>query len=97
MNFSEMGITPTIKNFSGDKIKIEKVLNVEITVLAFKIEPSTKKPGTNYLKLQITFENETRVIFTGSKMLQDQISQVPEANFPFQTKIIKNGESPQFT
>ena len=39
-SFKEFNIKPTKKQFVGDKIKIMKVLNTEITVVSYKIEKS---------------------------------------------------------
>ena len=45
------------------------------------------------MHLQIQFKNEKQVLFTGSKVLQSMIEQVPKDGFPFKTKIAKEGES----
>ena len=45
------------------------------------------------MHLQIQFKNENHVLFTGSKVLQSMIEQVPKDGFPFKTRIAKEGES----
>lgn len=47
--FKNFNIHAELNSFTGDKIKIEKVLNREIKVLDFKIEDSKIKPGTKLL------------------------------------------------
>ncbi len=95
--FSDLGITPKPNSFVGDKIKIDKLLNQEIKVLDFKITTSIKKENTNYLTLHIE-KNETKyVVFTGSKILMQMISEVAKDKFPFTTTIVKNNDYPEFT
>jgi len=86
--FSQMKIN-TKQSFVGDKIYIESLLDKEITVQAFKITDSTKKPGTDCLNLQIFHEEKQKVLFTGSTFLIDQIKQVGPEDFPFMATIIR--------
>lgn len=92
--FSELGIKPTSKNFIGDKIKISKVLNREIVILAFKIDDSKypKNKSGKCLCLHIELDDEKRIIFTGSDVLIETIQLVPEDCFPFLATIIREGE-----
>lgn len=76
---------------------VDDVLNIEIAVLGFEIKDSTKKAGTKYLTLQIEVNENKRVVFTGSKNLSYQISQVPKEKFPFKTTIKKNDKRLEFT
>jgi hypothetical protein len=96
-NFRDLGIKSTENTFTGKKIDMDDILNVEIVVDAFKIQDSTKKKGTMYLTLQIEKEETKRVVFTGSKNLMDLINQVPEDKFPFRTTIRKNDKRLDFT
>lgn len=96
-NFKDLGIKPKQDTFTGKKIEIDDVLNIEIIVEGFKIQDSTKKIGTKYLTLQIEKEGNKRVVFTGSKNLMDLISQVPEDKFPFKTTIKKSDKRLEFT
>ena len=95
--FGDLGIKPSRKMFVGDKIKINRLMNIEIVVNGFEVRPS-KYPdkGTDALILQIEFEGEPRIVFTGSKVLIDQISQVGSDDFPFKATIVKNGEHYEF-
>lgn len=95
--FKDFGIEPKQQLFTGDKIKIDRLLNVNITVLAYKIEPSKQKKGTNMMTIQIEKNNEKHVVFTGSVTLMDMIQQVPKDGFPFETTIIKESERLKFT
>lgn len=76
---------------------MEDVLNQEIVVLDYKIAPSTKREGTEYLTLQIEFEGQKRVIFTGGKRLIEIVKAVPDGSFPFKTTIKKEYKSFLFT
>ncbi len=96
-NFKDFGIKSKTKSFTGEKIDIERIFNVEIIIEDFKIEDSTAKPGTKRLTLQIIKSDEKRIIFTGSKNLIETISEVPKDKFPFTTKIIKNEKRFEFT
>ena len=96
-NFKDFGIKPEVTSFTGDKIKIDRILNIRITVHAFKIEDSKAKPGTKLLTLQIEKNGIKHIIFTGSKVLAQMIQKVREDRFPFQTTIVKNNEYFEFT
>ncbi|MEM7550864.1 MAG: hypothetical protein AAF363_14370 [Bacteroidota bacterium] len=95
--FSDFKIAPEINSFTGDKISIKKILNLNIVVLGFKIGPSKQKEGTEYLTLHIEKSNEERVVFTGSNVLIDQIKRVPEQHFPFETTIKGDNNYYEFT
>jgi UDP-N-acetyl-D-mannosaminuronic acid transferase (WecB/TagA/CpsF family) len=95
--FKDLGITAKPNSFVGDKIKLDKIINQEITVHAFKIDKSTKKENSDYLTIQFE-RNETKyVVFTGSKILMQMINEVPADKFPFKTTIVKNNDYPEFT
>src|SRR5690349_15005875 len=96
-NFKDFGIKPEIKAFVGDKIKVKNLFNVEIKVLDFKIEPSNLKPGTECLTIQIEKSGDKRIIFTGSKVLMDQIKRVPRDKFPFNATIKGDNDYYEFT
>jgi hypothetical protein len=96
-NFKDFNIEPELKSFTGDKIKIDKVLNKEIKVLKFKIDDSRVKAGTKLLTIQIEKSGENHVIFTGSTILMQQIQKVQEDKFPFNTTIVKESEHLKFT
>lgn len=93
--FSELGIKSESNAYTGDKIKIDKILNTEIKVLKFKIEESQFKGECLYL--QIEYKGEHRVLFTGSKNLIKMIRKVPDEKFPIETIIVKDNETLEFT
>ncbi len=96
-SFNSFGIQPKVNHFSGQKIDIVQVYNIEIIIHDYKIEPSKKKNDTNCLTLQIETGGVKRVIFSGSTILQQMIKEVPRDKFPFKTTIVKRGEFPEFT
>jgi hypothetical protein len=97
-NFRDFGIKPVLNAFTGEKIKIDRIINTEITVLQYKVEESKKKPGTQFLTLQIQVaDGSNRVIFTGSTILIGMIQKVPDDKFPFKTTIIRESEHLEFT
>ena len=98
--FSDFGITITTKAFIGDKIKVTKILNRPIEVLDFKIDNSkfTESGSGKCLCLQIRYNDELHVVFTGSLPLMEQINQVPrDTGLPFTATIIKENERYKFT
>lgn len=96
-SFKDFNIKPKLSTFTGDKIPIDKVLNTQIVVLAYKIENSKAKPGTKLLTLQIEKQGTKHIIFSGSTILMQMIEQVPKENFPFTTTIIKESKHLEFT
>lgn len=96
-NFKSFGIKPQLSTFTGDKIKIDRILNTEIKVIDFKIEKSKHKADTNCLTLQIEKAGTKHIVFTGSTILMQMIEQVPKDKFPFTTTIIKESEHLEFT
>lgn len=98
--FSDLGITAESKAFTGDKIKIERVLNREIVIHEFKIEPSKldgNKGNGFCLYLQISIGDIKYLIMTGSGYLQEMIKKVPQDKFPITTTIVKDNERYIFT
>jgi hypothetical protein len=95
--FKDFKIKPEINHFTGDKIKIDKILNVPILVIDYKIEQSKAKPGTQLLTLQIEKSGTRHVVFTGSVVLRQMIERVDKDKFPFTTTIVKENEYLEFT
>ncbi|PQJ09520.1 hypothetical protein CJD36_019980 [Flavipsychrobacter stenotrophus] len=94
--FSELNIKSEREHFTGDKVKIGKVLNKQIVVHDYKIQNS--KYTDKCLHLQIEVNNSKHVVFTGSKHLIDVIQKVSKDNFPISTTIVENDDgSFQFT
>ena len=96
-NFKDFNIAPKVTSFVGEKIKVEKIFNTTINVLEFKIGPSKNNPGTELLTLQIEKGGEKRIVFTGSKVLIDQIRRVEKNQFPFTTIIKGDNDYYEFT
>jgi hypothetical protein len=96
-NFKDFGIKTTPNSFVGDKIKINKILNLEVKIISFKIEDSKVKAGTKLLTIQLQKNDDNHIVFTGSKNLIEQINQVPKDKFPFTTKIVNINEYYEFT
>lgn len=96
--FKDFNITAESAAFKGDKIKMNRLFDKEITVHAFVIKESKYKEKTDKcLYLQIEKEGVKHVVFTGSATLMDMIQKVPATEFPFNTTIVKEGDSFQFT
>lgn len=96
-NFKDFNIKPKINAFVGEKIQVQKLFNLPITVLDYKVEPSKQKQGTELLTLQIEKSGEKRIVFTGSVVLSDQIQRVPKNSFPFVTVIRGDNDYYEFT
>lgn len=98
--FSELGIQSVIQgSLTGDKIKIDRILNREITICDFQIKDSkfADKGNGKCLYIQIEIDGGKRVIFTGSVVLMDTIQKVNKEDFPFITKIVKENDRFEFT
>lgn len=93
--FKDLNIQVEVHHFTGDKIKISKVLNREITVFAYKIEDS--KFTDKCLHLQIEMNGTKHVLFTGSTYLMIAIQKTVPGDFPFKTTIVENDERYEFT
>jgi len=98
-NFKDFGIKTNVKAFSGDKIKISRVLNREIVIHDFKIVDSKYTDAGNgkCLYLQISIADVKYVVFTGSIGLMEEIILVPAEGFPFTTTIVEDNERFQFS
>lgn len=95
--FKDFGIVADVKAFNGDKIKVSKILNKEVLVERYKIEPSTKFEGKDRLCLQLMVDGEKRIAFSSSDTLMNMIRKVPESHFPFHTTIKVVNEHHEFT
>jgi hypothetical protein len=62
------------KVLDGDKIRIESVLNQEVTVLGYRVAKGKHKTE-RCLTLQIEVDGGRRVVFTGSEVLISQMEQ----------------------
>lgn len=98
--FKELNVTPLIKGFVGEKIKMNKVINKQISVSDFRIAKTKfddKKGNGNCLYLQVTVDDVKRVIFTSAVGLMNSIEQVKKEDFPFLTTIVQDNERFEFT
>lgn len=80
----------TDKILDGDKIKIDDVLNKEVQIINYSIKESkySKNNSGKYLTLQVIYNDEKCVIFTGSDVLIDQIEKYNH-EIPFLSTIRK--------
>lgn len=83
------------KILDGEKIRLDDVLNQEITVIGYSIKSSKLKEG-KYLTLQIKLNEEKHVLFTGSLVLIDQIEKYKD-QIPFMVTIRKINKYYSFT
>lgn len=94
--FSDLKIDKE-RSFVGTKKSVDDILNNEIVVEDYRIEDSTKKPGTKYLQLQIKIGDDSHVVFTGSGVLMNQVEKASELNgIPFITTIVKVNKHYEF-
>lgn len=97
--FSDFKIPTPEKKFTGDRIKASKILGEQILIHAYRIGPSKlfKDKGNGLcLKMQITYKEEKRVVFTGAQGLMTSIEGVPKDGFPFTATIIKKDDFYEF-
>ncbi|KXK47575.1 MAG: hypothetical protein UZ05_CHB002002199 [Chlorobi bacterium OLB5] len=91
--FKDFGIKAETQSFTGDKVKIKKIINKEITVHHYKVTDSKHFENKKCLHLQIELDGEKKVIFTSSNTLLSMIQSVPkDSGFPFKTIIIEDEE-----
>jgi len=74
----------------GDKLKLDDVVNREITVLGFRVKEShfKKENCEKCLTVQLQIGDKVHVMFTGSNVLRDQIDKYKN-KIPFITTIKK--------
>lgn len=96
--FKDLNIKTETEGFTGDKIKMQRVLDKDIVVLKYRIVTSQypDKGNGKCLHLQIKMNETIYVVFTGSIGLMDAIIQVKDEDLPFTTKITKPNERFQF-
>lgn len=71
-------IIPDYDVMDGDKVDIEDIFNIPITVTAWIIAPSKKNKGEDYLRFQFVRDGETErfVCMGGSTVLMDQLREI---------------------
>ncbi len=95
--FKEFGIKTISQSFTGDKIKINRILNREIVVHDYRIEQSKFAKGNGKcLHMQIELDSTKHVVFTGSSFLIEVIQQIPKPDFPFKATIVEENEHFEF-
>ena len=75
----------------GEKIRIDRALNRELTILAYRLDKSKFNDKTRRglcMTIQVEIEGERRVIFTASEVLIDQLEEHKE-RLPFLATIQK--------
>lgn len=72
----------------GEKVKIETIIDKEILVTGYKVTTSKQNNGENCLTLQFKDDEQTKIIFTGSKVLIEQIEKY-SSEIPFLSTIRK--------
>lgn len=87
-DFGEFNIKHDPKEFSGPKVGINTILNMNIIVEAYRVGPSLIKGKSDRLDMQILLKGEQRIVWVSSKNLIKMINQVPKENFPFTARII---------
>jgi hypothetical protein len=75
--------------FSGDKVRLNDLINKEIILLRYKIRPSKyKDKGDRCATVQFKYDEsgEEKIFFTGSSVIIDQLEKYGE-KLPFMTVI----------
>ena len=98
-DFSEFAVKPLPANLDGDKISITRILNREIVVLDYIINPSKfpKDEHNKCMTLQFLLGTEKHIIFTSALGLIANIKEIPRSEFPFKAKIVRDGDRFIFT
>lgn len=76
------------KSFDGDKKKLVEILNQQILIIDFKIQSSKQTEGTLYTTIQFKIGEINHVVFTGSKVLTEQLEKY-KSKLPFYATIKK--------
>ncbi|MFN4249292.1 MAG: hypothetical protein ACK4EY_16310 [Flavipsychrobacter sp.] len=94
IQFKDLGISADLRAFTGEKIKIDRIINKSISVHDFKIEESkfNDKGNGKCLYMQIEVDGAKRVVFTGSTVLMEILQKVDKSHLPFQTIIEKDND-----
>ena len=71
-------IIPDFEAFDGDKVEIEKILNIPIVVTGWIIGPSKHNKGEDYLRFQFIHEGEEKhfVCMGGYTVMMDQLREI---------------------
>lgn len=74
----------------GRKRKLNEILNIEMLIINYRISPS-KVNADSCLTIQFEIDGEKQVVFTGSKVLTNQMERYKD-KIPFLAKIIKQNK-----
>ena len=95
--FKDLGVKTVAKRFSGEKIKMNRVLNQKIIVYDYKVTPSKFEGNGSCLHLQIEIQNEKRLLFTRGTALIESLDQMNKiTDFPFMATIVRNDDNGPF-
>ena len=75
------------KPLIGNKISIKEIENKPIFIIGYRLFPS-KYDSEECMALQLEFEGNQRVLFTGSKVLIDQMKKYND-KLPFEATVIR--------
>lgn len=97
-SFGDFNIKPVVKGFDGKKIAVDSILNEDIIVEDYEIKKSKYPDKGNGLCLyiQIIMDDERRVVFSGSEVLQGMILQIPKTDMPFEARIVLENRRHEF-
>ena len=84
------------KSFDGDKKKIDEIINKDILIIDYKIKDSKQHKDTQYVTIQFKIDNINHIVFTGSKVLSEQLEKYKD-NILFYTQIKKIDKYYTFT
>lgn len=87
MDLSQLVGKKIERPFEGDKINIEAVVDQRIVILDFDVRESSKKAGTDYLKMQIRLNGRKRFLGGGYQFLCQVLKQIDKKNLPIETTI----------
>lgn len=82
----------------GDKARLEDIIDQSIVVTGYRVRGSRygQNGNSEYLTLQFEWEGKTWIVFTGSKVLTEQIQKYSH-EIPFQTVIRRISRYYSFT
>ena len=78
-------VTDEEKAFSGDKVRVNDLINKEIIIIRYKVRPSKyKEKSDRCTTVQFKYENsnEEKIFFTGSSVIIEQLEKYKE-KLPF--------------
>lgn len=96
-SFKDLNIVVERCGLKGEKIKAEKILNVQIEVHGYQLKPSKHYSGKQCIHLQIKYKGEDRAVFMEGRKLQEALEQMGEEHFPFTTTIVRENDTYEFT